>query len=165
MAEDQLVTSAAVLAAGLARLAPYAAARGIVLALKGWPALGDDPRALLDLAHRLGASSVGTFLDTAGACRYAGPNGGVPPAIERLAHATVHTHTGAGREAAFRATRLGTGELDIGRVLKPSTGSASACRKLQYEGADDPAVYADGCGPVRADDHGRWQDRWPPAHR
>jgi sugar phosphate isomerase/epimerase len=152
--------AAATVAAGLARLAPYAAARGIVLALEGWQALADDPLALLDLMHRLGSPSVGVLLDTKSLLRHAGPDV-APVLIERLAYATVHTHlsNGAGREAAFRATRLGTGELDIGRVLKllDRVGfRRPVC--VQYEGADDPAIYADDVRLVRAAT-GRWQNR------
>lgn len=66
--------------------------------------------------------------------------------VEVLAPLTVHTHLGNGRvrDAAFVATRLGDGELDVGRVLGVLFDAGYAhplC--IQYEGPDDAAVYAD----------------------
>jgi hypothetical protein len=63
-----------------------------------------------------------------------------------LAPLTVHTHlgNGRGRGAAFAATRLSDGELDIARVLDVLLAAGYAhpiC--IQYEGPDDAAIYTD----------------------
>jgi sugar phosphate isomerase/epimerase/catechol 2,3-dioxygenase-like lactoylglutathione lyase family enzyme len=129
---------------GLKRVAPYAQASKVFLALENRSTLTNNTDILLRILKEVRSLYVRVLLDTGNFLQYGYSPDEVIKAVDIVAPYTVHTHLkdGRGHKKEFKPAALGAGEIDIEqvlRILKVNGYLHPMC--VQYEGPDQPGVY------------------------
>jgi sugar phosphate isomerase/epimerase/catechol 2,3-dioxygenase-like lactoylglutathione lyase family enzyme len=137
---------------GLEQVAPYARERKVFLALENRSTLTNNVEVMLKILSSLHNLYVRVLLDTGNLLQYGLSPDEILTAVEQLAPYTVHSHLkdGRGHRKEFRPAPLGQGELNIDqilRILQVSGYLHPLC--IQYEGPEQPKVYAEDVRYVR----------------
>jgi sugar phosphate isomerase/epimerase/catechol 2,3-dioxygenase-like lactoylglutathione lyase family enzyme len=135
----------ALMIAVLKEAAPHAHERGVFLALENGGQVTNDHQRLLRIVHGTRDLYVRALLDTGNFLRHGYSPAEVLDVVAEVAPVSAHVHLkdGRGHRREFKDTPLGQGDLDCERMLRLIRVSGylfPLC--VQYEGPDQPGVYA-----------------------